>query len=55
VCTYLGVYVGDLLDRTALSRSTMASPDNAAIGALAELLDKGILGINDKGAIKRLK
>ena len=51
-CAYLGVYVGDLLDRTPLSRSAMTSSDDAPISTLSELLHKLVLGINDEGRVK---
>ena len=51
-CTYLGVDVGNLLYRAALSTSTMARRHDAAIGALAEFLDKFVLCIDHKCRIQ---
>ena len=44
----LSVDVGDFLDRTTLSRSTMFSGDDASVGTLAELFDELVLSINDE-------
>ena len=50
--TYLGIDVGNLLYRTTFSTSTMACRHDAAIGALAKLLDEFVFRIDDKGRVQ---
>jgi len=49
--THFGVYVGNLLDRAALTRPAVFGSNDAAIGALAKLLDEEILGVDDEGRV----
>jgi len=51
----LGVDVGDFFDRTPFARSPVSGGNNAAIGTLTELLDELVLGVDDKGRVKRAK
>jgi len=44
----LGEYIRNLLDRTPFARPTMLGSQHASIRALSELLDKGVLGIDDE-------
>lgn len=52
---HLGVDVGDFFDRTPLARSPVSRSNDATIGALTELLDELILGIDDEGRVERVE
>ena len=53
--TNLCVDVGDLLNRAAFAGAEVLGGDDAAVGTLAELLDKLIFGIDDEGGVERLE
>ena len=48
----LSVDVGDFLDHTTLSRSTMFSSDDVSVGTLAELFDELLLSINGERRVE---
>ena len=48
----LSIDVGDFLDRTTFSRSTMFSGDDTSVGTLAEFFDELVLGIDNERRVK---
>ncbi len=50
--THLCVDVGNLLNGTSFSRAAVLCSDDAAIRALAELLDELVLGVDDEGRVE---
>ena len=51
--THLGIDIGDLLNSASLSSTAMSRRDDAAISALAELLDELVFGVDLEFGVER--